>query len=159
MTCLSYLKDGQRITTQPDEDTEHLTLQEELCEDSDCEGQDGQGYEHETQFQKFLRSSYATGMIYTILLIFVCGSLIALIAVISQVLLPFWTVHRYRNTTCVPWELIVEEGKTCMCGIGCTAQYRWVQMKVHDSVFKRTTVKECTLIRQKCTDIKIKISC
>ena len=156
MTCLSYLKDGQRITTQPDEDTEHLTLQEELYEDSDCEGQDGQGYEHETQFQKFLRSSYATGMIYTILLIFVGGSLIALISVISQVVLPFWTVHGYCNTTCVPWELIVEEGKTCMCGVGCTAQYRWVTMNVRDSIFTKSINSESIsfYLKSKHTAIK-----
>ena len=125
ITCLSYLKDGHKTTKQDEED--QLTLQEQLCEDSDNEGQE---IETETPMNSFLRSSYGTGTIYTLLLILVAGSLIALVAVVTHVLLPYLLVNSFRNSTCTPWELVVEEGKTCMCGVGCTAQYRCLLIMV-----------------------------
>lgn len=139
-TCLATLKNGVTIQSPDQEDKEQLTLQEEICDpdtdqdDDDEDEEDGDEEEHDNFMRRFLFSSHCTVCIYLILLLLFIGSIVALIITSVQIVMPFQNVRDFLNGTCFPTGLIIEDGKTCMCGAGCSAKYRCLTIKVtyHD---------------------------
>ena len=83
-----------------------------------------------TLLERHLFSRHCTVCLYICLCLLLFGSVIVLIIVIVDVVLPFQSVHSFVNTTCTPIQLIVQSGKTCVCGAGCTAQYKCLSILI-----------------------------
>ena len=77
-----------------------------------------------------LSSNRYTCTIYTLLLLLLTASCLCLVCITFWVVLPFETVRDFVNGTCVPSVLVVQDGKTCICGAGCSAKYRCLTIKV-----------------------------
>ena len=114
--------------SSPDrDDTDPLSPLAELYED-DSIGDDTEGHQiivdnGDNCISRFITSNNCTGSLYILLSIIALGSIIGLVFTVVAVVFPFQAVHSFINGTCIPSELVVQDGKTCMCGPGCTAKY------------------------------------
>lgn len=137
-TCMATLKDGITVPSPDMEDRQHLTLKEELCDpDSDCDDMDqddddddDEEDEHDSIWRRFLMSSHCTVCLYLSLILLLLGSIVAIVVVSVQVVLPYRHVVNYRNATCIPYGVAVHGDNTCMCGAGCSAKYRCLTIHV-----------------------------
>ena len=158
-TCLATLHNGVMISSPDQEDTEQITLKEEICEpDSDdddtLDDDDFYNYDDENLFWHFLASSHCTICIYVGLCLILIGTIVALAIISVQIVIPFQNVQHFLNGTCIPTAVVVKERNTCMCGIGCLAKYSCISIKVtyqdRNKLWRNATVyeNESTLRKQ-----------
>ena len=132
MTCLATLKNGVTVS----DDKEQLTLTEELCEPesdgeepADDEDDLDDDDEHDNFLKRFLWSSHCTVCVYLALFLVLVGSLVALVVISIQIVWPFTRVQSFLNGTCIP-TLVTEQSESCMCGAGCSANFRCIAIHV-----------------------------
>ena len=135
ITCLATLKNGITIAQPENEDREHLTLKEEVCEpesdgDEPAEEEDAEeDDDHDNFIKRFFFSSHCSVCLYLALFLVLIGSLVALIVISIQVVRPFTKVQSYLNGTCIPTG-VKERTESCMCGAGCTSKFRCISVQV-----------------------------
>ena len=71
-----------------------------------------------------------TRSVLVLLIVLLILALLSLVFVMVGVVVPFTAVRSFMNGTCVPSMLVIEDGKTCICGSGCSAKYRCLTIKV-----------------------------
>ena len=164
ITCLADFKDGVLVEQCDLDDNEQLTLTEQIqCElDSDDDEDEADG---DREGRVGIRRVVDNGVNSTdsvtectitncinvttsnncrcFWCVFLClllsGCIIAMVVVIAQVVLPYMMTRSYQTSLCSPIELIIEDGKSCMCGIGCNAKYRCLVIVVSYTDYKQTT--------------------
>ena len=138
-TCLAAFKTGLTTKSRDTEEQEQLTIAENHCEldiveaDDEDEARQGEVVIQNSKnsfMHKCLMSNHYTICLYVLMSLLIFSSSVALIIIIVQTVIPYKSVLSFVNGTCIPSALVAQDGKTCMCGVGCSARYRCLTIQV-----------------------------
>ena len=142
-TCLTVLRqhndeeEGQ--LTEADqltaEHTDHVTQEDDSCNAYDILPLDHENevrveYKESKLMNKFLLANHTDICIYLCLTLLMVSAFIALVIVVIQIVLPYKHAQTFHTSNCTSISISIRPGHTCMCGVGCTATYRCLIIKV-----------------------------
>ena len=143
------------MTSQMADDQE-MTLVQQIYEQDTEEDNDDEAFldmDEELQYYKepnVIHQLYRTRQCYMCinmgLTLCILGSVIALIVMSVQIVVPFHKVQYFQRGMCIPVATATVDRKSCLCGITCNAKYRCVSIKLtymdQNRIFRNATLYE-----------------
>ena len=138
-TCLMAMDDDEvKQLTDADQLTadeeDHVTTEEDIANTDailPLDHENGVRIERDNKvMHKFLMANHGDICLYLCILLLLVSSLIALVIVVLQIVLPYKRAQTFHNTSCTTSSVSIKPGSTCTCGVGCTANYRCLVITV-----------------------------